>query len=201
MASPQNRMWPKVSKYHYGMYAAWLGKYGLSQTGVSVTNTNMMEELGLENTKENRKWVSNKFRRANPRCSHYCEDTYLAIYEATSKTTDVDKKREEQSQVVDASQAVLHNLLALLTNETLTPDFFEELSNADILKFLIKVVEAQGKNSEFTAKLYGIFTKKIQIFDTSEGDADVGGISALPALEDIGEKVEEKDRSKSSGIS
>ena len=109
-----------------GMYAAWLGKYGLSQTGVSVTNTNMMEELGLENTtKENRKWVSNKFRRANPRCSHYCEDTYLGIYEATSKTTDVDKKREEQSQVVDASQAVLHNLLALLTNETLTPDFFD----------------------------------------------------------------------------
>ena len=76
-----------------------------------------------------------------------------------------------------------------------------DISNADILKFLIKVVEAQGKNSEFTAKLYGIFTKKIQIFDTSEDDADVGGISALPALEDIGEKVEEKDRSKSSGIS
>ena len=188
MASPQNRIWPTVSKHHYSMYAAWLGKYGLSQTGVSVTNTRMMEELGLENTRENRKWVANKFRRANPRYSHYCEDTYLAVYKASAKTTDIEKKREEQSQVVDASQAVLHNLLALLTNETVTPNFFTEVSNTDILKFLIKVVEVQGKNNEFTAKLYGIFTQ--QIFNASEGGDYVGDISDLPKLADIGEEKE-----------
>ena len=178
---------PKVSKHHYVMYATWLGKYGLSQTGVSVANTHMMEELGLENTKDNRKWIVNKFRKANPRYPYHCDAEYLAIYEASAKTKDLEKQREEQSQALDASQAILHNLMALLTNETVNPKFFEEVSNADILKFLIKVVEVQGKNSEFAAKLQGILTERIQISNAGEGDADTGDISDLPRLSDIGE--------------
>ena len=31
-----------VKEVHHKMYAKWLGKYGLSQTGVRVTNTSVL---------------------------------------------------------------------------------------------------------------------------------------------------------------
>ena len=64
----------------------------------------------------------------------------------------------------------------------MTPELFDKVSNSDTLKSLIKVVEAQGKNSEFTAKCMYILS------DASVGSDYVGDISDLPKLSDIGEE-------------
>ena len=92
------------------------------------------------------------------------------------------------SQAIDASQAVLHNLLALLTNETLTPNFFNKVSNSDTdtLKSPIKVVETQGKIVDGQPNC--MHTKS----DASEVGAYIEDISDLPKLSDIEE--EEKDK-------
>ena len=90
------------------------------------------------------------------------------------------------------NKAGLYNLLALLINETLTPNSFDKVSNsdADTLKFLIKVV----KNGEFTVKLYSIFTERIRISDARAGDEPIG----LP--EDLSETDEtEQQRSSETG--
>ncbi len=87
-----------------------------------------------------------------------------------------------------ANKAGLHNLWALLTNETLTPNSFirKGLKFGHILKFLIKVVETQGKIVDGQPNC--MHTKS----DASEGGAYVEDIPDLPKLSDIGE--EEKDK-------
>ena len=85
--------------------------------------------------------------------------------------------------------------MALLTNETLTPNFFDKISNSDkvsnsfdkvsnsdTLKFLIKVVEAQGKIVDGQPNC--MHTKS----DVSEGSDYIEDISDLPKLSDIGEE-------------
>ena len=86
------------------------------------------------------------------------------------------------------NKAGLYNLLALLINETLTPNFFNKVSNsdADTLKSPIKVVETQGKIVDGQPNC--MHTKS----DASEGGAYIEDISDLPKLSDI--KEEEKDK-------
>ncbi len=112
------------------MYVSWLGKYGLSRIGVYATNTKMLEELDLDDTRSNRKWIMNKFRVANPKNERFQEE-YGPIYEAAINTSDVDKIREEQIQRIEAKNEVLGNLFALLNSETLSKDFFDEVSKED----------------------------------------------------------------------
>ncbi len=86
------------------------------------------------------------------------------------------------------NKAGLHNLWALLINETLTPNFFNKVSNSDTdtLKSPIKVVETQGKIVDGQPNC--MHTKS----DASEGGAYIEDISDLPKLSDIEE--EEKDK-------
>ena len=81
-----------------------------------------------------------------------------------------------------ANKAILYNLLALLINKILTPIFFNKVSNSDTLKFLIKVVEAQGKIVDGQPNC--MHTK----YGVSEGGAYIEDISDLPKLSDIGEE-------------
>ena len=81
-----------------------------------------------------------------------------------------------------ANKAGLHNLWALLINEILTPNSFDKVSNSNILKFLIKVVEAQGKIVDGQPNC--MHTK----YGASEGSTYVEDISDLPKLSDIGEE-------------
>ena len=82
------------------------------------------------------------------------------------------------------NKAGLYNLLALLINETLTPNFFNKVSNSDTdtLKSPIKVVETQGKIVDGQPNC--MHTKS----DASEGGAYIEDISDLPKLSDIGEE-------------
>ena len=83
-----------------------------------------------------------------------------------------------------ANKAILHDLLALLINETLTPNFFDKVSNSakvsnlNILKFLIKVVKIVDGQPNCMHTKSGV----------SEGSAYIEDISDLPKLSDIGEE-------------
>ena len=121
-----------------------------------------------------------------PNCMHTKSDAseggaYIEDIPDLPKLSDIGKKKK-------TNKAGLYNLLALLINETLTPNFFNKVSNsdADTLKSPIKVVETQGKIVDGQPNC--MHTKS----DASEGGAYIEDISDLPKLSDIGD--EEKDK-------
>ena len=105
-----------------------------------------------------------------------------------SKTYQTYRNFQISGKKKKTNKAGFYNLLALLINETLTPNFFNKVSNsdADTLKSPIKVVETQGKIVDGQPNC--MHTKS----DASEGSAYIEDISDLPKLSDIGE--EEKDK-------
>ena len=105
-----------------------------------------------------------------------------------SKTYQTYRNFQISGKKKKTNKAGLYNLLALLINETLTPNFFNKVSNSDTdtLKSPIKVVETQGKIVDGQPNC--MHTKS----DASEGGAYIEDIPDLPKLSDIGE--EEKDK-------
>ena len=105
-----------------------------------------------------------------------------------SKTYQTYRNFQISGKKKKTNKAGFYNLLALLINETLTPIFFNKVSNsdADTLKSPIKVVETQGKIVDGQPNC--MHTKS----DASEGSDYIEDISDLPKLSDIGE--EEKDK-------
>ena len=105
-----------------------------------------------------------------------------------SKTYQTYRNFQISGKKKKTNKAGLYNLLALLINETLTPNFFNKVSNsdADTLKSPIKVVETQGKIVDGQPNC--MHTKS----DASEGSAYIEDISDLPKLSDI--EDEEKDK-------
>ncbi len=186
MARPPNPKMPRVEKTHYILYAQWIGKFGTAQSGVRMANTLMLEELELEDTRDNRQWVSGKFKPANPN-NERCKQEYRDIFEAFRNRPRQDVADEIEKDT-NKNHQILENLKNLLLS-TVGPEFFEGVDNADIINFIIKITEAQGKGNELKSKLFGLLTdrKQVEISATSEADAATGNISDLPELSTVGE--------------
>ena len=89
-----------------------------------------------------------------------------------SKTYQTYRNFQTSRKKKKTNKAGLYNLLALLINETLTPNSFDKVSNsdADTLKFLIKVVKMVNLQLNCTASSQNRYEYLMQGLAMSQSD-------------------------------
>ncbi len=190
----ENKRWPTIQEVHYEMYAKWVGEHGSHQHGMYFVNTRMLTHLNLEDTRENRNWIANKFRVANPNYDFGNRDRklrYLSITEVIERTAAEEITIEETQEIVN-DKFILNNIISILNGETVDPNFLETVTPDKIIELLLKSINTKGRRSEFNAKLHGLLTERKQTMPT--GYQDDGPI-ILP--EDLS-KMDETEQPRSS---
>ena len=169
----ENKKWPTIKEVHYEMYAKWVGEHGSYQHGMYFVNTRMLIHLNLEDTRDNRKWIANKFRAANPNYDVGSRDRklkYLSITEMVRRMT-VEEITIEETQEVNNDKFILNNIINILNGETVEPNFLETVTPDKIIELLLKSINTKGRRSEFNAKLHGLLTEHKQTMPTGYQDA------------------------------
>jgi hypothetical protein len=190
----ENKRWPTIQEVHYEMYAKWVGEHGSHQHGMYFVNTQMLTHLNLEDTRDNRKWIANKFRVANPNYDVGSRDRklrYLSITEVIERTA-AEEITIEETQEVNNDKFILNNIINILNGETVESNFLETVAPDKIIELLLKSINTKGRRSEFNAKLHGLLTERKQTMPT--GYQDDGPI-ILP--EDLS-KMDETEQPRSS---
>ncbi len=169
----KNKKWPTIQEVHYEMYAKWVGEHGSHSHGMYFVNTQMLTHLNLEDTRDNRKWIANKFRIANPNYDVGSRDRklkYLSITEMVRRMT-VEEITIEETQEVNNDKFILNNIINILNGETVEPNFLETVTPDKIIELLLKSINTKGRRSEFNAKLHGLLTEHKQTMPTGYQDA------------------------------
>ena len=168
----ENKKWPTVQEVHYEMYAKWVGEHGSHRHGMYFVNTRMLTHLNLEDTRENRKWIANKFRVANPNYDFGGRDRklrYLSITDVARRIT-AEEITIEETQDVNNDKFVLNNIINILNGATVEPNFLETVTPDKIIELLLKSINTKGRRSEFNAKLHGLLTESKQTMPTGYQD-------------------------------
>ena len=168
----ENKRWPTIQEVHYEMYAKWVGEHGSHQHGMYFVNTRMLTHLNLKDTRDNRKWIANKFRIANPNYDFGNRDRklrYLSITEVIERTAAEEITIEETQEIVN-DKFILNNIISILNGETVDPNFLETVTPDKIIELLLKSINTKGRRSEFNAKLHGLLTESKQTMPTGYQD-------------------------------
>ncbi len=168
----ENKRWPTIQEVHYEMYAKWVGEHGSHQHGMYFVNTRMLTHLNLKDTRDNRKWIANKFRIANPNYDFGNRDRklrYLSITEVIERTAAEEITIEETQEIVN-DKFILNNIISILNGETVDPNFLETVTPDKIIELLLKSINTKGRRSEFNAKLHGLLTERKQTMPTGYQD-------------------------------
>lgn len=145
---------PRITEEHFIMFVKYLAKFGLSQTGVRRAHKYVLRELELEDTRDTRQWLSNRFAVANPN-SKKCLDKYKALYEKYRNVT-IDKIVEEETQGINTNLDVSENLIDLLENMTVDTEFLKTVMPDNILKYLLETVKINEKSRELKLNIHGL---------------------------------------------
>lgn len=176
----------RVTQHHYEMYVKLLAQYGLSIRAKYEVNTIMLNELKLEDTSDNRQWISNKFRIAmpgNPRCKPEFEQLYTE-----TRIPIVNEVKINRQQQLKLDENLIDKVLLLIQMEKLTPQNVSNLSILESLRLVKEYVNARGNIGELEIKLHGISTD-----DARRVAADIGHATpeaAAAALADLANAIQ-----------
>lgn len=189
------KKWPTVEKARYYEYIDYLIRFGKGKGGVKLANGKMLEDLGVEETPESRKWVTEKFRRANPNYPDVIRSEYLSYYEDKLELKN-DIFIEEVEEAHAKHRDLLDKLIELFSDDARLLQSFDDVSADAIASSIAKLIEAREKGIERDAKIRGLLTERsqVEISTSGEGDPEVGDTEGLSeALEEVSKRSGKSD--------
>lgn len=174
-----DRKFPKIQETHRFLFVTWLIQFGDDRTGVKRAITNILDELELPDTRENRQMLRGRLRNCNPNDAR-CEPRFLEAFQ---------RGREAQSgqliETQDRRRALRRNRLGDELDRV-ECQLKENPNDNAAWKNFIALIHADRQEDEYEAKLHGLFPgTRVRESHESVGGNGIGDLSFLEDLPDL----------------
>ena len=174
-----DRKFPKIQETHRFLFVTWLIQFGDDRTGVKRAITNLLHELELPDTRENRQTLRGRLRNCNPNDAR-CEPRFLEMFQG---------RREAQSRQLIETQDRRRALRRSRLGDALDRvecHLKENPNDNAARKNFIALIQAARQEDECEAKLHGLLPgTRVRESHESEEGIGIGDLSDWPDLQQV----------------
>ena len=179
------KSFPKTQEKHRHQLVDCLVDFGLNKHGVKRAVTEMLKELELEDTKENRQRLRDRLRNCNPN-SPRCDEKFQTAFQKRRKIRISQLKENQDNRRAFRRHIIDNQIDRLIETEELSAD--ERAVHMQLNAYL----KNDRDEDEYESKLHGLIPHRTRVSDEGEAHADIGSVADLPP----DDQVEKGERSK-----